>query len=100
MQEDLLLKRIERYFKIASLVCSCCGEFTCIKDKKGQVIERIEDYGIYTKEEWEREMKKETLWMRENKKAVLSLLSGFEAEWPESCTSLRLILSLPNIVYN
>ena len=100
MKKDLLLKRIDRYFRIASLLCSCCGEFACIKDKDGQVIEKIEDYGIHSKEEWEIEMRKETLWMREHKKEVLAQLYRFESEWPESCTSLRLILSLPNIVYN
>ena len=94
MNKKSIARRIERYFKIASLVCSCCGEFTSIFDRNGNVVESLEDYGIHTKEEWETEMEKEIIWIKRHEVDVLSILPDLHKEWPESCKSLRMILTM------
>ena len=93
MKENPTAKRIERFFKIASLLCADCDHFIKIYDEDGNVTETIEDYGIYTKDEWEKEMNKEISWLRQNRNEVLSLLPELQKEWSASCDSVRLILT-------
>ncbi len=97
MNRRLIAKRIERFFRISSLVCADCGELSCIYDENGNVVESLEDYGIHNKEEWDREMDKEINWLRKNRESVLSILPDFQNEWPESCKSLRMVLTMANL---
>lgn len=102
MNEDFtsIVNRVERYFKISSLLCSSCGELGHICNSQIDIVEKPEDYGIYTKEDWEKEMDKEMNWIIENRKAVLLCLTKLKKEWPESCKSLRYVLSLQKRNYN
>ena len=100
MKKDIIARRIERFFKIASLFCADCGEFASIYDENGNVIECLEDYGLYNKDDWDEEMDKEMAWIKENRKAVMAILPALEGEWSSSCNSLRTVLSLSNFSLN
>jgi hypothetical protein len=100
MKEKEFAERLERYFKMASLLCSCCGELITVHDDRGNITERPEDYGIYTREDFEMEMKKEMEWVMNNKAMVMSILPKLQKKWPESCNAIRVVLSMAKIHYN
>lgn len=100
LKENLIKKRVKRFFEVSSLLCSCCGELGCVYDEEGNVMYRPDDYGLYSKEDWDKEMDKEISWMRDNKRFVLSVLPVFKREWPECCKMLKQILLLQDSSHN
>lgn len=81
--DDDIKERLERYFVIASIRCSNCGDIHGQVESDGEVF-TADDFGIETVEEWELEMDKEEAWIEDNVRAVRAALLDLEADWPHT----------------
>ena len=86
--DESVRERIERYFVVASVKCSECGDLHGTVTVDGETYTAA-DFGIDSLEEWKLEMEKEEVWMRENREAVEAALPLFESEWPRTVEAVR-----------
>lgn len=90
MSDDVVKKRLEKFFEISSLFCSACGRFG--ETHSGQIAYVPEDYGISSKDDWDRSIEDYLEWAIENKTEVMKELPGLESEWKNNCESLKIFI--------
>ncbi|MDY6765228.1 MAG: hypothetical protein SV377_06030 [Halobacteria archaeon] len=86
--DDQVKDRVERYFTIASVRCSRCGDLHGEVNLDGEIY-TASSFGIDSVEEWELEMDKEEEWIRENEDGVRQALYLLEEDWPHSVKAVR-----------
>lgn len=84
-------ERLERFFEIASLKCSRCGELGHHIDESENIklIRTPEYFGINNLEDWEKEIDKEFEWVLSNSRDVLAVLPELRTMWNESCKAVE-----------
>lgn len=84
-------ERLERFFEIASLKCSCCGELGHHIDESENIklIRTPEYFGINNLNDWEKEIDKEFKWVLSNSRGVLAVLPKLRTRWNESCKAVE-----------
>ncbi|MEF8780853.1 MAG: hypothetical protein V5A46_09275 [Haloferacaceae archaeon] len=80
--------RVERYFVVASLRCSNCGEMHGVVTVDGETF-APGDFGIGSEDDWRRRLDEAEEWMRENREAVEPALRLLERDWPKSVEAVR-----------
>lgn len=86
--DEEIIDRVERYFIVATVRCSDCGDLHTSVTVDGETF-TADSFGIESVEEWEMEMDKEESWLRENETAVRKALHHLEEEWPQSVNACR-----------
>lgn len=86
--DEEVYDRVERYFVVASLRCSNCGDMHGVVTVDGETYTPA-DFGIASEEEWRRRLDGAEEWMRENREAVVPALRLLERDWPKSVEAVR-----------
>jgi hypothetical protein len=90
------LRRVREYCELSAMYDANTGVLYDDNDPRPgpRATKPFSEWNVRNAQEWEAEMRRQTLWLLGNKAAVLRVLPQVEPDWPHSATSLRTLLAM------